>query len=174
MQLSVDWQNNNNSRTFVLRFKMECKLKLRGASYCTSTGRMTRVLWHIAEKFSPSRQRAILNNHRVIGIATNTSMVLSCALVSYLMMPAEGGAAGCSLSTYQGLINVIPRIEKCVGLLENCIAGGWRVISYHFRHFLLYRPIALLHCPWSFLGNSLIGPFVPIISRDADACPRIS
>jgi len=32
---------------------------------------------------------AILNSHPVIGIATNTSMVLNCALVTYTMMTAD-------------------------------------------------------------------------------------
>ena len=52
---------------------------------------MTSILRHVAEAFPPARQGTILNNHRVIGIATNTSMVLSYALVTYLMMTAEVG-----------------------------------------------------------------------------------
>ena len=55
---------------------MQCKL--RGAGHCTSAGRMTSVVWHIAEVFPSARQGTILNNHRVIGIATNTSMAQSC------------------------------------------------------------------------------------------------
>ena len=66
---------------------MQCKL--RSAGHCTSTGRMTNALWHIAEAFPPARQGTIVNNHRVIGIATNTSVVLNCTLVTYLMMTAE-------------------------------------------------------------------------------------
>ena len=61
---------------------MQCKLK--GAGHCTSAGRMTSVLWHIL-------QRIILKNNRLIDITTNTSMVLNCALITYLMMTAEVG-----------------------------------------------------------------------------------
>ena len=82
---------NNNSRTFILRIKMQSEL--RGASkviyICTLAGRMTSVMCHIASTFPLARQGTILSNHRVIGIATNTSMMLSCALVSNLMMTAE-------------------------------------------------------------------------------------
>jgi len=39
-------------------------------------------LRHVAEVFPPARQGTILNSHRVISIATNTSMVLNCALVT--------------------------------------------------------------------------------------------
>ena len=59
----------------------------------------------IAEAFPPARQGTILNNNRVIGIATNTSMVLIWALVTYLMMTASG----CSLTSYLGMmLNCIP------------------------------------------------------------------
>jgi len=60
-------------------------------SHCTSAKRMTSILRHVAEAFHPARQGTILNSHRVIGIATNTSMVLNCALVT-----------GCSLTSYPG------------------------------------------------------------------------
>jgi len=52
---------------------------------------MTCILRHVAEAFPPARQGTILNNYRVIGIAANTSMVLNCALVTYLMMTADAG-----------------------------------------------------------------------------------
>jgi len=48
-------------------------------------------LRHVAEAFPPDRQGTILNSHRVIGIATNTLMVLNCALVTYIMMTADVG-----------------------------------------------------------------------------------
>jgi len=48
-------------------------------------------LKHVAEAFPPARQATILNSHRVICIATNTSMVLNCALVTYIMMTADVG-----------------------------------------------------------------------------------
>jgi len=47
---------------------------------------MTSILRHVAEAFPPARQGTILNTHRVIGIATNTSMVLT-----YIMMTADVG-----------------------------------------------------------------------------------
>ena len=50
---------------------------------------MTRTLRHAAEAFLPARQGIILKKHQVIGIATNTSMMLNCVLVTYLMMTAE-------------------------------------------------------------------------------------
>jgi len=59
---------------------MLCKLK--GAVHCTSAKRMTSILRHVAEAFPPARQGTILNSHRVIGIATNTSIMLNCALVT--------------------------------------------------------------------------------------------
>jgi len=65
--------------------------KLKGAGHCTSAKRMTSILKHVAEAFPPARQGAILNNHRVIGIAANTSMVLNCALVTYIMMTVDAG-----------------------------------------------------------------------------------
>jgi len=37
------------------------------------------------------RQGTILNSHLVIGIAANTSIVLNCALVTYIMMTADAG-----------------------------------------------------------------------------------
>jgi len=52
---------------------------------------MTNILRHVAEAFPPARQGTILNSHRVIGIASNTSMVLNCALVTYIMMAADVG-----------------------------------------------------------------------------------
>jgi len=47
---------------------------------------MTSILRHVAEAFPPARQGTTLNNHRVIGIAANTSMVLNCAFVTYIMI----------------------------------------------------------------------------------------
>jgi len=61
------------------------------AKRITLAKRMTFTLRHVAEAFPPARQSAILNNHRVIGIAANTSMVLNRALVTYIMMTADIG-----------------------------------------------------------------------------------
>jgi len=52
---------------------------------------MTGILSHVAEAFPPAKQGTSLKTHRVIGITTNTSMVLNCALVSYIMMTADVG-----------------------------------------------------------------------------------
>jgi len=64
-------------------------------THCRSHGKsaklMTSILRHVAEAFNPARQGTMLNSHRVIGIATNTSMVLNCALVTYIMMTADVG-----------------------------------------------------------------------------------
>jgi len=51
----------------------------------------TSILWYVAEAFPPAivREGTILNSHRLISIATNTSMVLNCALVTYIMMTAD-------------------------------------------------------------------------------------
>jgi len=62
---------------------MLCKLK--GAGHCTSAKRITSILRHVAEAFPPATQGTTLNNHRVYGIAANTSMVVNCALVTYIM-----------------------------------------------------------------------------------------
>jgi len=55
----------------------------------TSAKRMTSLLTNVAEAFPPDKQWTILSFHRVIGSATNTSMVLICALVTYIMMTAD-------------------------------------------------------------------------------------
>jgi len=66
-----------------------CRSKIRGAGHCTLAKRMTSILRHVAEALLPATQGTILNSHWVIGIATNTSMVLNCALVTYIMMTAD-------------------------------------------------------------------------------------
>jgi len=52
---------------------------------------MTSILRHVAEASPSARQGTTLCSHRVIGIATNTSMVLNCALFTYIMMTADVG-----------------------------------------------------------------------------------
>jgi len=58
-------------------------------------GKMHDQLLHLEaccrEAFPPARQGTILKNHRVIGIATSTSMVLNCAIETYIMMTADVG-----------------------------------------------------------------------------------
>jgi len=75
---------------------MLCELK--GAGHCTSAKRMTSILRHcrgisscIAEAFPPARHGTTLNYRRVIGIATNTLMVLNFALVTYIIMTTDVG-----------------------------------------------------------------------------------
>jgi len=60
-------------------------------SHCKSAKRMTSILRHVTEAFPPAKQGSILNSHRVIGIATSTSMVLNCTLVTYIIMTADIG-----------------------------------------------------------------------------------
>jgi len=43
----------------------------------------------LQKAFLPARQGTTLNSHQFIGIATNTSMVLKCALVTYIIMTAD-------------------------------------------------------------------------------------
>jgi len=61
------------------------------SGHCTSAKRMTGIMRHVAEAFPSARQGTILNSHRVIDIANNTSMVLNCALVTYIVMTADVG-----------------------------------------------------------------------------------
>jgi len=60
-------------------------------SHCKSAKRMTSILRHVAAAFPPARQETILYSYRVIGIATNTSMVLNCALMTYIIMTKDVG-----------------------------------------------------------------------------------
>jgi len=79
-------------------------------SHCTSAKRMNNILRHVAEAFPPARQGTILNSHRVIGIATNTLMVLNCALVNE-----------CSLPSYPGQRD--PQTPHSVGLHERYLTN---------------------------------------------------
>jgi len=87
------------------------------------------ILRHVAEVFPPARQGTILNSHRVIGIATNTSMVLNCALVLSLVLHNDDSrcrTAGCSLTSY-------PRTNKSNSLpviLMRCSTDVWRPLLY--------------------------------------------
>jgi len=78
--------------TFILRLKLAMQTQRRRSLHIGKTHDQYRILRHIAEAFSPARQGTILNSHQVIGIATNnTSMVLNCALVTYILMTADVG-----------------------------------------------------------------------------------
>jgi len=79
----------------------------RRRSHCTSAKCMTSILRHVAEAFPPPRQGTILNSHRVIGIATNTSMVLNCAIVTYVRMTADAGLPDAVLRDTQDLCSVV-------------------------------------------------------------------
>jgi len=78
-----------NNEKFILRRKGRSKLK--GVGHRPSAKRMTSILRHVAEAYPTARQGTILNSHRVIGVATTTSMVLNCALKTYIMMTADVG-----------------------------------------------------------------------------------
>jgi len=94
--------NNNNINASHLYCAHKCKTNLKAQlGHCTSEKRMTSILRHAAEAFPPVRQGTIPNSHQVIGIGTNTSMVLYCALVTYIMMTADVGLPRISF-------NVIP------------------------------------------------------------------
>jgi len=82
---------NTNAESIQSPMVPKCEQKLKGAGHCTSTKRMTSIFRHVAEAFPLARNGTILNFHRVIGIATNTPMVLNCALVTYIMMIADVG-----------------------------------------------------------------------------------
>ena len=77
---------------------------------------MTSTLRHVSEALPPKRQWTILNNHRVIYIVTNTSMVLSCALVAYSMM-----IAGVGLSD---AINVIRMTLNCISYVNQYVTSA--------------------------------------------------
>jgi len=87
--------NSNNNERFILRRKMPKltqQIRHFSAQKCsTSAKRMTSILRHVTVAFPPARQGKTLNSHRVIDIATNTSMVLNCALVTYIMMTEDVG-----------------------------------------------------------------------------------
>jgi len=68
---------------------------------------MTSILRHVAEAFPLARQGTILNSHRVTGIAANTSMVLNCALETYIMMTTDVGLPDVVLGHTQNVILVV-------------------------------------------------------------------
>jgi len=81
---------NNNNNASHLYCAQKCKTNSYAQSFHIGKTHDQHLEAH-AEAFPPARQGTILNSHRVIGIATNTSMVLNCALVT-----------GCSLNSYPG------------------------------------------------------------------------
>jgi len=78
--------NNNNNNKYIKYLK-------HVNAFIDAEKRMTSILRHVAESFPPARLGTILNSHRVIDIATNTSIVLNCALET-----------GCSLTSYPGQV----------------------------------------------------------------------
>jgi len=115
--------NNNNNKTFLLHRKMPKQI--------TSAKRMTSILWYVSEAFPPARQGTILNSHRVIGIATNTSMVLNCALV-----------AGCSVTSYPGLGGSLPQ-QFNFFTVYGCARGGVQK-EFKFSCPCFYNPLSPL------------------------------
>jgi len=92
-------------------------------SHCTSVKRITSILRHVVEEFPPARQGTILNSHRVIGWASNTSMVLNyCALVT-----------GCSLTSYPGQIRML-RVCACrlFSLDHNIVSNNYVLFTENF------------------------------------------
>jgi len=66
--------NNNNNLLFIMRLKQAMQTQKRRSLH----------IGKIHDQHLEACCRGtILNSHRVIGIATNTSMVLNCALVAY-------------------------------------------------------------------------------------------
>jgi len=99
-------------------------------SHCTSAKRMTSILRHVAEAFPPARQGTTLNSHRVIGIATNTSMALNCALVT-----------GCSLTSNPGRMTLIlPHGNRSSQFILNLD----KAIGYYSRSYRLKLYSAVL------------------------------
>jgi len=66
-----------------------------------------------------ARQGPILNSHRVIGIATDTSMVLNCALVTYIMITADVGLPDAVERHTPGETHYIPKQIKTGHLASN-------------------------------------------------------
>jgi len=146
----------------IIKINLYCAAKLRsilrGAGHCTSAKRMTSILRPFAEAFPPARQETIPNSHRVIGIATNyyTSMVLNCALVTYLMMTADvvlPDAVLCHtqdarmylfyfiLAERQLLLFAILKLVMSSGLIEMYAFFGSTQISYLFYLVSLHKHV---------------------------------
>jgi len=73
--------NNNNNLTFIIRRKHAMQTQRRRSLHIGKTH----------DQHLEARQGTILNNHRVIGVATNTSKVLNCVTATYLLMTADVG-----------------------------------------------------------------------------------
>ena len=63
--------------------------KLNGAGHAQRLPDADQNLEAYCRGISSSREGTIQNNHRVIGISTNTSIVLTAPVVTYLMVTAE-------------------------------------------------------------------------------------
>jgi len=97
-------------------------------SPCTSAKRMTSILRHVAEAFPPARQGTILNSHRVIGIATNTSMTAKLRLSDLAF----------------GLMAVITLALSQLSYLVDCFHSPSTTYAWHsyYKHLL---QISLIH-----------------------------
>jgi len=83
----IRFNNNNNNPTFILRLKHA--MQTQRNRYIGKTH--DQHLEACCRGISSCWEGKILISHRVIGIATNTSLVLNWALVTYIMMIADVG-----------------------------------------------------------------------------------
>jgi len=125
--------------------------KLRGACHCTLAKCMTRNLRHVAEAIPSARQGTILNSHRVTGIATNTSMVLNCALDGLHNDDSRCRTAGCSLTSYPGHLCMCCWTCRIVNLLSDtsCIRLTVPIPSQSARFTVGCLSFHFSYCPWT-------------------------
>jgi len=90
----------------------KCRSKLRGAGHCTSARHVTSILRHVAEVFPSAKQGTIINSHRVIGIATNTSVVVNCAYSDLHSDDSRCRTAGGRLTSYKNLPRTVNKTSR--------------------------------------------------------------
>jgi len=97
--------NNNNNLIFIMRLgnamqtqrRMSLQIgkmhdqHLEAFAEKNTSANASRCWSCVAGDNPPAMHGIILNSHRVLSIATNISMVLNCALVTYIMMTADVG-----------------------------------------------------------------------------------
>ena len=122
------------------------------------------LLTHVVEVFPPYRQGTILNNRRVIGIATNTPIVRNCALVIYLMMTTPD-------AVYHHTQDDKLHLTVCLVTMKtgrSCYICQWQIVSHGN---LCKRFQVMLSCNTrqdlqskkdcrSFLITSVLSPYV--------------
>jgi len=82
MMYEIRLDNNNKNEKFILRHKMQKQTQGRRSLHISKT--YDQHLEACCKGISSC-------SHRVIGIATYTSMVLNCAFVTYIRMTADVG-----------------------------------------------------------------------------------